>query len=399
LFGATQYKNIFHQLNIGIRMIDIRFCLYKENDWRICHGNYGPFLSDVLGQVKQFLTTPGNDREVVIVKIRNFDDGDSFNKWKIGTQRAQDFLTKVENLLSGHINQDWGLDSSLEQIVNSGRRALLVGGKLEKRSYLRDQDIIVSSYPNKDNFNDLKSVLVNEYNSNLKPEFGKKFTMIEYQLTMGSGMETIKHYGSLQSTRQFSRKISGQMNDVVLNALGRCAFCNIISSDVVEENNSIQLAIDLSLERTKVTKDQLQSNGFSTLLTGNELFSQSKVFKFIVQGDGNVVLYKNGAAKWATGSRGNNCKLVMQGDGNLVLYCNEGVRWASNTNKFASQGPFRFVVQNDGNLVIYTSKGVAWASNTNGVVATLAEDLENDPESYEGETLDERTQSNEEEEF
>jgi hypothetical protein len=405
LFGATQYKNVFNQLNIGIRMIDIRFCLYKGNDWRICHGNFGPYLNDILGQVTRFLTLAGNEKEIVIVKIRNFDDGASYESWKVGTQKAEDFLTKVEGLLNGHINSDWTIDSSLEQIVNSGRRALLIGGKLAKRPYLKtvkiggeDKDIIVSSYPNKDNFGELKSVLTNEYNSDLKKEFGKRLTMVEYQLTMGAGVETLKHYGSLQSTRQFSRKINMQMKDLILNSLDRCRACNFISSDVVEENQSIQLSIDLSLERAQSTKDQLQSNGFSTLTVGKNLVSSNKIFNFIVQGDGNLVMYKNGQAKWASHTRGSNCNLVLQGDGNLVLYCNEGVRWATHTSHLASQGPFKFIVQNDGNLVLYTSRGAAWASNTAGVV-TLAEDLENDPESYEGETLDEAPQSEQEEEF
>jgi hypothetical protein len=221
--------------------------------------------------------------------------------------------------------------------------------------------------------------------------------MIEYQLTMGGGVETIKHYGTLQSTRQFSRKISGQMNDVILNALGRCRFCNIISSDVVEENNSIQLAIDLSIERTKVPKDRLESLGNAALLSENYLMSTNGIFKLFVQQDGNLVLYKNGKAKWSTGTRGTMCRLVLQLDGNLVLTCNEGVKWSTSTSKYLFQGPFRFNVQTDGNLALYTAKGaVIWTSNTAGVVATLAENEEYDPESYEEETLDERPQSEEE---
>jgi hypothetical protein len=190
------------------------------------------------------------------------------------------------------------------------------------------------------------------------------------------------------------------MENFVLNTLERCRYCNFISSDVVEENPSFKLAIMLSLERA-APKEQLESNAFSTLTVGKNLVSGNKAFNFIVQGDGNIVLYKKGAAKWSTGTRGTNCKLVLQGDANLVLYCDEGVRWSTNTSRFASQGPFKFVVQNDGNLVLYTAtNGVAWASNTSGVVTLdQAEDMENDSENYRGDTLDERTQSNEEEEF
>lgn len=56
--------------------------------------------------------------------------------------------------------------------------------------------------------------------------------------------------------------------------------------------------------------------------------------------------------------------LVMQGDGNLVIYRGNSALWASNTVNSDSSTNAYF--QYDGNFVIYTKKGPIWASNTAG---------------------------------
>jgi len=90
-----------------------------------------------------------------------------------------------------------------------------------------------------------------------------------------------------------------------------------------------------------------------------------------VQNDGNLVIYENGRAIWASHtSRGNgNFILKMQGDGNLVLYQRSWNRenpiWASNTNGRGA-GPFAAVVNKDGNLAVYDSnKNITWNSRPN----------------------------------
>jgi|GEM_PF-412804 len=60
-------------------------------------------------------------------------------------------------------------------------------------------------------------------------------------------------------------------------------------------------------------------------------------------------------------------RLTVQGDSNLVLYrgWNTGrALWASNTVNRG--GNPRLVMQNDGNLVLYTDRGAVWATGTNG---------------------------------
>src|SRR4051812_31357355 len=60
--------------------------------------------------------------------------------------------------------------------------------------------------------------------------------------------------------------------------------------------------------------------------------------------------------------------ICFQRDGNLVVYCDDnkgswGPRWASHT---VGKGADRCVMQGDGNLVVYKGVHPLWASNTSG---------------------------------
>jgi hypothetical protein len=100
------------------------------------------------------------------------------------------------------------------------------------------------------------------------------------------------------------------------------------------------------------------------LAPGQQIASASGRYRFIYQGDGNLVLYDGGRATWASNTAGKAAGVaIMQGDGNLVIYT-PGPRaiWASNTAGHNGSG---LVVQDDGNTVIYDPGGHAiWATNT-----------------------------------
>ena len=102
------------------------------------------------------------------------------------------------------------------------------------------------------------------------------------------------------------------------------------------------------------------------LTTGQSLASCNGDYTLDMQGDGNLVLYQNGTALWASNTSGSAAdEAIMQGDGNLVLYTSAGSPvWASGT---AGNDGASLVVQNDGNVVIYSASGAAlWATGTNG---------------------------------
>lgn len=88
------------------------------------------------------------------------------------------------------------------------------------------------------------------------------------------------------------------------------------------------------------------------------LWSPQNVNFLILQGDGNLVLYRKDPqqAIWAAGTTGKGAEqLVMQADGNLVLYKAGGIPvWASGST---GTGADHLVAQDDGNLVLYKPGG------------------------------------------
>ncbi len=108
----------------------------------------------------------------------------------------------------------------------------------------------------------------------------------------------------------------------------------------------------------------LTTNQF--LLKEDYLLSGDGKHQFIMQDDGNLVLYRLSDHKptWASNTAGKAVsKVIMQGDGNLVIYGYPGPVWASNT---AGKVNSYCIVQNDGNVVIYEPTVPVWASNTVG---------------------------------
>jgi hypothetical protein len=103
------------------------------------------------------------------------------------------------------------------------------------------------------------------------------------------------------------------------------------------------------------------------LEVGSSILSSDERFTLILQGDGNLVLYKSGGrASWSSGTVGQGgVHLVMQYDGNLVLYrSNWTPVWYSRTD---GSGSSALIPQSDGNLVLYKTGGRAtWSSGTAG---------------------------------
>lgn len=88
-------------------------------------------------------------------------------------------------------------------------------------------------------------------------------------------------------------------------------------------------------------------------------------YRFVMQADGNLVLYAPSGAIWRTSTVGRGANhLRMQGDGNLVMYdgANRPI-WASNTPRHYNTF---LIVQNDGNVVIYDNGRAIWATGTAG---------------------------------
>nr|WP_113755901.1 lectin [Brevibacillus laterosporus] len=99
------------------------------------------------------------------------------------------------------------------------------------------------------------------------------------------------------------------------------------------------------------------------LVKGQYLKSSNGEYQFVLQDDGNLVLYGRGRALWASNTNGSaTSNVIMQGDGNLVIYGYPNAIWHSGT--YNNPGA-RLIVQNDGNVVIYLGQKAIWATGTN----------------------------------
>jgi D-alanyl-D-alanine carboxypeptidase/D-mannose binding lectin len=97
---------------------------------------------------------------------------------------------------------------------------------------------------------------------------------------------------------------------------------------------------------------------------GESLFAADGRYQLIMQTDGNLVLYQDGAARWSSNTRPSTSFATMQTDGNLVVYDTTGrALWSSGTRGYTNAF---LALQDDGNLVIYTEAAdrALWQSST-----------------------------------
>lgn len=118
----------------------------------------------------------------------------------------------------------------------------------------------------------------------------------------------------------------------------------------------------------------LQSPG--RLNNSSALVSPSGSYAFLMQSDGNAVVYSlsTGKSLWSSGTNGKgNLSLAVQSDGNNVLYDGSRPVWATNDNNVRpAGGQYTLSMQDDGNLVSYNAAGApVWASQS---IVTLYSD-------------------------
>ena len=98
--------------------------------------------------------------------------------------------------------------------------------------------------------------------------------------------------------------------------------------------------------------DRLRPN--QQLNINDQLMSNNGRVNLIMQGDGNLVLYRThfGRALWASNTQGRPVNHgIMQGDGNLVAYSAAGAPyWRTGTNDHPG---IMEVLHNDETLVVY----------------------------------------------
>lgn len=102
-------------------------------------------------------------------------------------------------------------------------------------------------------------------------------------------------------------------------------------------------------------------NSGEQLARGQQLVSADGRYRFILQTDGNLVLYGPTGVVWAL-DRFDITKLVMQADGNLVAYRSDNTAaWSSGT-RFS--GTHVLDLGNNGNLRVVTNGVEVWSTKT-----------------------------------
>ena len=104
------------------------------------------------------------------------------------------------------------------------------------------------------------------------------------------------------------------------------------------------------------------------LRPGDVMFSTDRRARFVMQGDGNLVLYRDGRPLWSTRTHGNpGAFAVLQSDGNFVVYA-AGNRPLWHTSTLYPANAANLV---DSNLVVVqTDRVELWGRTFNGNLAT-----------------------------
>ncbi|MCO7224737.1 cellulase family glycosylhydrolase [Pleionea sp. CnH1-48] len=99
------------------------------------------------------------------------------------------------------------------------------------------------------------------------------------------------------------------------------------------------------------------------LVVGQVYYSNNNEFRLVMQGDGNLVLYRsNGTPVWHTSTHGNHgARCFLQSDGNLVIYSTSGQPlW--HTHTYGNSGAI-LQMSNDGKIRIRKNNQTLWQSS------------------------------------
>ncbi|AFJ85150.1 protease pro-enzyme activation domain-containing protein [Burkholderia vietnamiensis] len=199
--------------------------------------------------------------------------------------------------------------------------------------------------------------------------------LVLYNTTNGAAVWNSGTYGNPGAYAVFQ----GDGNFVVYDASGKALWNSATSSTSYSQFLAVQDDGNLVIYRSFVpvfatsTASGVYANsttgpavwkGGVALGSGQSFTSGNGANVLVMQGDGNLVLLRQGVAQWSSGTYGHpGAFAAMQADGNLVVYSSTGVPlWYSDTSGNSGAATY---VQDDGNVVIYAPLP-RWSTNTAG---------------------------------
>ncbi|KAJ5668668.1 hypothetical protein N7462_009738 [Penicillium macrosclerotiorum] len=169
-----------------------------------------------------------------------------------------------------------------------------------------------------------------------------------------AGVGSIQHIEKLgKSWPSFVNKVHNSM-PIEIDAENKA---NQMIDTVMTARDELSLDRKTTLGRNLGSRILLQN---TTMYEGDYLQSENALYRFILQGDGNVVLYApENKVLWASSTDGMGrppYRIVAQDDGNVVQYDGhntpEHALWRTGTNGVGGEV---LILQDDGNLVLYAS--------------------------------------------
>jgi len=199
--------------------------------------------------------------------------------------------------------------------------------------------------------------------------------LVLYNTTNGAAVWNSGTYGNAGAYAVFQ----GDGNFVVYGASGNALWNSATSSTSYSQFLAVQDDGNLVIYRSFVpvfatsTASSAYANsttgpgvwkGGVALGSGQSFTSGNGANVLVMQGDGNLVLLRQGVVQWNSGTYSHpGAFAAMQADGNLVVYSSTGVPlWYSGTSGNSGAATY---VQDDGNVVIYAPLP-RWSTNTAG---------------------------------
>jgi hypothetical protein len=100
------------------------------------------------------------------------------------------------------------------------------------------------------------------------------------------------------------------------------------------------------------------------LTAGQFLVSPNQRYRMIMQADGNLVVYGPSGPNWGRGNAVPGSSVVNRYDGDIVVASSPTAKatWHTGTSFPFAGGAGDLVLQDDGNLVLYRNGTASWAS-------------------------------------
>ncbi|WP_243073665.1 Calx-beta domain-containing protein [Microbacterium sp. SS28] len=137
-WARTQSRDLQGQLNAGSRFFDLRFFRATADDQertkndpelRLTEGNFyihhtlaGPQVEEIMNSIVAFLSAPGHERELIILRLDHLKEGDG----AMGVDSINALLTYIESRIGEYLApRSLGADATPTELLDKGHQVIL----------------------------------------------------------------------------------------------------------------------------------------------------------------------------------------------------------------------------------------------------------------------------------